>query len=316
MIESSYLAKKRLVRNPSPKLLVIRSELSSDGCSRNTFLETISTDGHEDHSKIFICSYDFSPYPYSEYHSNNIGQITGYCDGLVCIYQSENIYILNPTTRKLRVLSREFLRKCSCLPGMLPINVGFGRDIVTGSYKIVLMRVYDYIGGNTRVKTEVFNLKDGEQSCISFPIHYNELNVDKASIFANGSLYWLNLRKQKIAALDLHTEMFSEVLPPSWSSGVYLWSLKDRLCLSNVLQYPDVDVWGLQQEGPNVMKWEKILSVTILSMNDLDANFWKLGLAACYYRPIGQKPSKNFLEQVPVDQCRTALCMEDLASSV
>lgn len=64
------------------------------------------------------------------------------------------------------------------------------------------------------------------------------------------------------------------------------------------------------------MKWEKILSVTILSMDDLDANFWKLGLAACYFRPIGQKPSKNFLEQVPADHCSTALYMEDLVSSV
>ncbi|CAH8257103.1 unnamed protein product [Arabidopsis lyrata] len=285
MIESSYLANKRHVRYPSPKLLVLRSEISSDRCSRTILLETISKD-HRENNKIFICSYKFPSYPHSEYHFNNLGRIAGYCDGLVCIYQSENIYIINPTTRKLRILSSNLLQKCTCLP----------------------------------VKTEVFNLNNGEQRCICFPILFNELGNDKTSIFANGSLYWQNIYNLKIAAFDLHTEMFSEVLPPSWytsySCGVYLWSLKDRLCLSDVLQYPDVDIWGLQQEGPNVMKWEKILSVTILSMDCLDPNFWKLGLAACYFRPIGQKPSRNFLEKVPADQCSTTLYMEDLVSSV
>ncbi|XP_010513786.1 PREDICTED: putative F-box protein At1g71320 [Camelina sativa] len=330
MIESSYLAKKRLVRYPSPKLLVIRSELCSDRCSINILLETISKDGHEDHSKIFLCSYKKSSlYPYI----NNIGHIMGYCDGLVCIYQSENIYIINPTTRKLRILYREFLLKCTGLPGMLeaPVIVGFGRDIVTGSYKIVLMYLYDHINNKTLFKTEVFNLNDGEQRCITFPIFYNDLSGDKVSVFANGSLYWLNIYNQKIVALDLHTEIFSEVLLPSWftadSFGVYLWSLKDRLCISDVLQYPDVDVWGLQQEGPNVMRWEKIISVTILinilSTNCLDANFWKLGLAAYYFSSSGRYPADNSLDQVPDDHCSSicifcafkSLCIDTVATA-
>lgn len=96
--------------------------------------------------------------------------------------------------------------------------------------------------------------------------------------------------------MDLHTESFRYVLLPSWyiniSESVNLWSLKDRLCLSDVLQcqYPSVDVWSLQQEDPSV-KWEKIHSIKILSIDSLDVNFWKLGLAACSVRPVGEKPS-------------------------
>ncbi|EFH38926.1 hypothetical protein ARALYDRAFT_920404 [Arabidopsis lyrata subsp. lyrata] len=158
----------------------------------------------------------------------------GYCNGLVCIYQSETIYIINPTTRKLRILSPEFLRDCTDLP-----------------------------------------------------------------------------------TVDLRTESFRYVLLPSWyiniSESVNLWSLKDRLCLSDVLQcqYPSVDVWSLQQEDPSV-KWEKIHSIKILSIDSLDVNFWKLGLAACSVRPVGEKPSKSGLEDVPDNHYRTRLFEENL----
>ena len=96
-------------------------------------------------------------------------------------------------------------------------------------------------------------------------------------------------RKLAVAALDLHTEKFRYVLLPSWytkySERENLWCLKDRLCISDVLQNPNVDVWCLQEEDPNV-KWEKILSINILSMDSLDSKFWKLALAACSLRHI------------------------------
>lgn len=179
------------------------------------------------------------------------------------------------------------------------------------------MYIFDRIYANTFVKTEVFNLNSGERRCICCPIRNDQLNKGKTSIFANGSLFWLTFRK--LAALDLHTEKFRYVLLPSWytkySESVNLWSLNDRLCLSDVLQYPNVDVWSLLQEDPSV-KWEKILSVDISSMDCLVSNFWKLGLAACSLRPIGEKPSKSPLEQVPEDHFSTVLYTDNLESWV
>ncbi|CAN7061967.1 unnamed protein product, partial [Brassica oleracea var. botrytis] len=110
------------------------------------------------------------------------------------------------------------------------INVGFRKDIATGAHKVVLMLFMR----NIATKTHVFNLSNGERTCICFPYVNNQFNIDKISTFANGSLHWLN-NNLTITALDLHTELFYEVSPPScftkYSNKVYLWSLKDRLCL-------------------------------------------------------------------------------------
>ncbi|KAG7635348.1 F-box associated interaction domain [Arabidopsis suecica] len=325
MIESTYLAKKRLVRHPNPKLLVLRLEMSSDRCSRTLFLETYSKD-HHDHINIFIHSYT-SPVPYPKYSTyDTVGQIMGYCNGIVCIYDLGYIYLINPATRKLRILSPEFLREYTGRTGWsndLPINVGFGRDMVTGTYKVILMYLFD----RNFVKTEALNLKNGERRYVYFPISYGQLGNDKRSIFANGSLYWLpkpdvdfyTNQLIKLAAIDLHTETFRYVPLPSWYTkyckSVYLWSLKDSLCVSDVLQNPSVDVWSLQQEEPSV-KWEKMFSVNILRTNCLDANFWKLCLAAYYFRSTGRDPANNTLDQVPDDHCTNVLYTEKLGSSV
>ncbi|EFH38927.1 hypothetical protein ARALYDRAFT_920406 [Arabidopsis lyrata subsp. lyrata] len=86
--------------------------MSSDRCSRTLFLDSYSKD-HHDHIKIFIHSYT-SPVPYPIYSIyDTVGQIMGYCNGIVCIYDLGYIYLINPATRKLRILSPEFLRENS-----------------------------------------------------------------------------------------------------------------------------------------------------------------------------------------------------------
>ncbi|KAJ4917730.1 putative F-box protein [Raphanus sativus] len=326
-IESSYLAKKRLARYPNPRLLVLRLEMSTDRCSRTIFLENISKD-HHDHNKIIIYTHRF-PHPVpTNYGNENIGRIMGYCNGFVCIYDSGYIYLLNPATRRLRILSPTVLLEYTGRSGWsreLPISVGFGRDITTGAYKVILMYLFDRIF----VKAEVFNLNNGERGYTFFPPFYHELSNDKLSVFANGSLFWLSwletsafmCRKKlpKLGAIDLHTEKFRDVLLPCWytehSESVYLWSLRERLCLSDVLQYPNMYVWCLQQEDPSV-KWEKILSVNMSSLDCLDPNYWKLGLAACDLRRTRNEPHDNFLEHVRKEHRRTVLYTENLFSSL
>ena len=172
-----------------------------------------------------------------------------------------------------------------------PINVGFGRDIVTGAYKVVLMYLYDRIATKTLIKTHFFNLDNGERTCIYFPYVYNQFNIDKISTCANGSLYW---NKPTIAALDLHTELFYEVLPPSWYTSVkHLWSLNDRLCINSVRQYSNIDIWVLQQDG----SWEKFFSGSVFRMDCFDKTYWK------YFVRVSYGPFWT-----------TALCTEDLVA--
>ncbi|CAH2033589.1 unnamed protein product, partial [Thlaspi arvense] len=116
------------------------------------------TDDNDHHSKILIYSYKFPhSYPTFDYM---IGRIVGYCNGLVCIYDLGHIFLINvPATRKLRTLSPELSREYTGQAGwsgQLPFGVGFGRDIVTRTYKLILMYSVDHI-----VMEEVFNLNDG-----------------------------------------------------------------------------------------------------------------------------------------------------------
>lgn len=101
----------------------------------------------------------------------------------------------------------------------LPFSVGFGRDIVTGTYKVILVYLFD----RKVVKTEALNLENGERRYVCFPISYDRMGNDKRSIFANGSLYWLpkpdslfTNKLIKLAAIDLHTETFRYVSLPTW----------------------------------------------------------------------------------------------------
>uniref|UniRef100_A0A0D3BWA3 F-box domain-containing protein n=1 Tax=Brassica oleracea var. oleracea TaxID=109376 RepID=A0A0D3BWA3_BRAOL len=296
MMESSYLAKKRLARS-NTKVFVLRVEMSTDRYSRTIYLEDISKN-HHDHSKIIIHTYKF-PHPFP---TSDVGWIMG-------------------------ILSPELLREYTGLSGWagtLPVSVGFGRDIVTGAYKVILM--YLFAEGDNIVKTEVLNLQSGERQHICFPLTYDELGNDKLSVFANGSLFWLKEFDYrlpslfaKLGAIDLHTEKFRDVLLPRWYSryceSVYtIWSLRDRLCISDVLQYPTVEVRCLQQEDPSV-KWEKILIIDTSSLDCLDTNYWKLGLAA-YNLNRGNEPPNNFLEHVSDEHRRTVLCTENFVFSV
>ncbi|CAN7095449.1 unnamed protein product [Brassica rapa subsp. narinosa] len=178
MIESSYLAKKRLVRFPDLVLFLLKSEkFKDDQSSKTIFLKPYGVE-----EKITICSYKL-PDRHCEFYHDHRARIVGIM--LICIL----------------LLGRS----------KSPMNVGFGKDIVTGAYKVVLMYLYDRIATKTLIKTHVFNLSNGERRCIYFPYVENQFNIDKISTFANGSLHWLN-NNQTITALDLHTELFYEVL--------------------------------------------------------------------------------------------------------
>ncbi|KAJ4905197.1 F-box domain protein [Raphanus sativus] len=72
MIESNYLAKKRLDRS-NTKLFVLRVEMSTDRYSRTIYLENISKNHHDHNSKIIIYTYKF-PHPFS---TSDVGSIMG-----------------------------------------------------------------------------------------------------------------------------------------------------------------------------------------------------------------------------------------------
>lgn len=90
MIEASYLAEQQLVQY------------------RTFFLETISIDDRQMSTSISLSHLRDS---YVEFYCDNVGRIVGCCDGIVCIYDLGHIYLINPTLRRLKILSPATLRK-------------------------------------------------------------------------------------------------------------------------------------------------------------------------------------------------------------
>ncbi|CAH8269500.1 unnamed protein product [Arabidopsis lyrata] len=280
MIESTYFVRKHLVCPFSNPKIVVGSRTHDDDNSLTILLETFSRD-HQGEIDTQIsrspCSYIFHG-PRTVGPTITICKVIGSCDGLVCIQELRNrknlepsVYIINPTTREHRKLYPTQLQHVPDFMPLLLFCIGFGKDIVTGTYKTININCYKRLDEHAMLlKTSVLNLDNGsEQRHIGvFPVSNMEISNEQTSVFANGSVFWLTQRYHKsssktpikLVALDLHTETFSRVSWPSWydeqhSHKMRLCSLKDRLCLSNVLQYPDVDVWSLKMED-SIEKWE------------------------------------------------------------
>lgn len=131
----------------------------------------------------------------------------------------------------------------------LPFAAGFGKDTITGSYKVILMYLYKRIAGNVSIKVKVLSLINGEQRDVGeFPVFLHHLCDEQTPVFVNGSLFWLTKpimylmalpTPSRLVAMDLHIEKFRWISLPSWytkySRGMRMWSLADRLCLSDVL---------------------------------------------------------------------------------
>lgn len=195
----------------------------------------------------------------------------------------------------------------------MPLSVGFGKDIITKSYKVILMySKKDYFRGSIdRFNIKVISLDNGEQRDAGWYVLYDyELCNEQTPVYANGSLFWLThtlksktlseLLPSYLLAFDLHTEIFQWISLPkcytNYSRGVQMWSLNGRLCLSDVLhiqQGSELDVWSLQQEEDSTdQNWEKLFSFNIFNVSRLDAKYWMLRLRAAYFPRIGENQNQ------------------------
>ncbi|XP_048605350.1 F-box/kelch-repeat protein At2g43270-like [Brassica napus] len=149
------------------------------------------------------------------------------CDGLVCMPVPGWINVLNPSTEDNQRPRRR--RGFEVFPGYW--RMGFGRDIVNGSYKVVRMCLepnYSYC--------EILDINIGVWRRLkSKPLFY--VGERLKSAFVNGSIYWLEVdcydKTQKILALDLHTEEFRSVkTPPRFCKSGQIANLEDRLVVA------------------------------------------------------------------------------------
>ncbi|KAL0656492.1 hypothetical protein Bca4012_077076 [Brassica carinata] len=187
------------------------------------------------------------------------------CDGVVCIPEPNWVSVLNPSTG-------EFNRFCSgpfhyendmsteVWWSEFNINsaMGFGKDEVTGKYKVVSM-LFDHN------HYQILDVDIGQWRKLVPPPY--KVETRRKSACVKGSIYWLGLfRKYKILALDLHTEEFRDVqvLPPLLHSGeARIVNLDDHLAIADICMMKpgwNLEIWIMDAQEET---WSMTYSITL-----------------------------------------------------
>ncbi|ESQ52603.1 hypothetical protein EUTSA_v10016716mg [Eutrema salsugineum] len=195
------------------------------------------------------------------------------CDGLLCIPEPGWVNVLNPSTRESRrfpsgpdPVPAPLNRRRNCFftnggwtaffPGYW--SMGFGRDKVTGSYKVVRM-FFDHN------HCDVLDVNTGGWRKVSQPPY--EVEAGRISACANGSIYWFDIwRGCRLLAFDLHTEEFYDVPLREgmrFKMETQIVNLEDNLALSTAVLNSDheweLEIWTMDAEE----RWSKTYSISL-----------------------------------------------------
>ncbi|KAJ4882745.1 F-box/LRR-repeat/kelch-repeat protein [Raphanus sativus] len=200
------------------------------------------------------------------------------CDGLVCLYHPlESGYVVNPATRWYRPLPLSRLQQLIISQGQSYVNtkhglfkLGFGKDIIIGTYKLVWLYNSSEIDLDKNATTcEVFDFVSNAWRYVTPSAPYRVVGVADP-VFVDGSLHWLtDCEETKVVSFDLHTEAFQVISskPPfpanSHDDNPYamvLCNLDNRLCVSH-MKSPDQVIWSLNSGNKT---WEKIYSIDLV----------------------------------------------------
>ncbi|XP_009141277.1 F-box/LRR-repeat protein At2g43260 [Brassica rapa] len=197
------------------------------------------------------------------------------CDGLVCIPVPGWVNVFNPSTEELLRFSsgrdppipRYANNYVDCVFDVFPgyWRMGFGRDNVSGSYKIVRMGFNHHWEIH---RCEILDVNIGRWQKLSPPPY--EIGYRRKSTCVNGSIYWVEvLPDQKLLALDLHAQEWRDVGLPLGALGksFQVANLENRLALAAT--YIENDHWNVKiwsVEAPEET-WSMIYSIRLFPLD-------------------------------------------------
>ncbi|CAG7907748.1 unnamed protein product [Brassica rapa] len=197
------------------------------------------------------------------------------CDGLVCIPVPGWVNVFNPSTEELLRFSsgrdppipRYANNYVDCVFDVFPgyWRMGFGRDNVSGSYKIVRMGFNHHWEIH---RCEILDVNIGRWQKLSPPPY--EIGYRRKSTCVNGSIYWVEvLPDQKLLALDLHAQEWRDVGLPLEALGksFQVANLENRLALAAT--YIENDHWNVKiwsVEAPEET-WSMIYSIRLFPLD-------------------------------------------------
>ncbi|KAG2308885.1 hypothetical protein Bca52824_028633 [Brassica carinata] len=210
------------------------------------------------------------------------------CDGLVCIPVPGWVNVFDPSTGELLrfssgrdplIASRPPIARYAnfyldCIFDVFPgyWRMGFGRDDVSGSYKIVRMCWEIHL-------FEILDVNIGRWQKLSPPPY--EIGYRRKSTCVNGSIYWVEVSPHhKLLALDLHTQEWRDVGLPLGALGksCQVANLENRLALAATYienNHWNVKIWSV--EAPEET-WSMIYSIRLFPLdhpyNNLCSSLW------------------------------------------
>lgn len=203
----------------------------------------------------------------------NESYIVGSCNGILCIADFSNSYVLlwNPSIRKCKELP-PFEKPPVASDLDMFTTFGFGYDSLTDNYKVVVVVRYIifYSNFNNVCKTEVkvHTLGTGFWKTIE-ECPFGVVSTIHSGKFVSGTVNWLATidfeRKCPwfIVSFDLGKETYRKVLPPDFG-GVDVCDLKLsvlRDCLCVILGH---DIWVMNEYGIQE-SWTKLFTVSNMS---------------------------------------------------
>ncbi|XP_010507771.1 PREDICTED: F-box/LRR-repeat protein At2g43260-like [Camelina sativa] len=205
------------------------------------------------------------------------------CDGLVCFPEVEWVDVLNPSTGQLWRFNSPSLLNPRPISTTFPTGswstyfpgycaMGFGKDSVKGSYKVVRI----FVAPNY---CDILDVNTGEWRKLWKPRRF-KVDVGRKSASVNGSIYWLRIRPHgsiyTILALDLHTEEFRDVQRPPLPKGIMseaqIVNIGDRLAIAIPESHPVhqyvLNIWIMDAQDET---WTNSHSISLASLGMVES---------------------------------------------
>lgn len=219
------------------------------------------------------CLDEEGPVYHIEPEIDQLTRVSGSCDGLVCIFNelslTSPIIVTNPAmVRSLTLPLSLFQRHCleECNKNVTPHFPGFGKDDVTGTYKLVWL--HNNVSNYT-LSCEVFDFEVKEWRYLANTP--SGVRANEEPVFAKGWLYWIiadRSNKYNILGYDIHTEMFRVFTNTIVSKAcdfntITMCSLSDRIWVTNNMPKGGgmQHFWRIKNAMDSVWESEKLFSI-------------------------------------------------------
>ncbi|CAN8254475.1 unnamed protein product [Cochlearia groenlandica] len=196
-------------------------------------------------------------------------------DGLVCLFSFFRTgYLVNPSTgwycpihlSSLQTVISELGKTYFSRIDPTVYNLAFGKDDITGKYKLVWLYNSSEIGSPYPTRCEVY---DFTSICWRFvkPRCPFRINGCYYPVCVDGSIYWLTKCQDytKVVSFNLHTETFQVAAKAPFTNldrlQINMSKLDNRLCVSE-MKWPNQVIWSFDA---NNQTWHKLCCIDLFT---------------------------------------------------